>query len=63
MALQPDNGDLMECAHEACTCLVMEKGEFCSESCEIGTMSGVFCGCDHPACQGSRLQAPAIDKS
>ena len=42
----------MECAHETCTCLVIEEGEFCSESCEIGTMSGGFCGCDHASCQG-----------
>ena len=53
----------MECAHEACTCLVIEEGEFCSESCEIGAMSGGFCGCDHASCQGSRLRAPAIDQS
>jgi hypothetical protein len=53
----------MECAHETCTCLVIEEGEFCSESCEVGTISGGFCGCDHAGCQGSRLRAPAIDQS
>lgn len=53
----------MECAHEACTCLVMEEGEFCSESCELGAMSGGFCGCDHAVCRASRVQEPAIDQS
>jgi hypothetical protein len=51
----------MECAHESCTCLVMEEGGFCSESCEVGTISGGFCGCDHAVCQASRVRAPAID--
>lgn len=48
----------MECAHEPCTCQVIENAGFCSESCEMGTISGPFCGCDHAACQASRVQAP-----
>ncbi len=53
----------MQCAHDVCTCVVTETGEFCSEACELGTMTGGFCGCDHAACRASRLNAPAIDQS
>lgn len=51
----------MECAHEPCTCRVMEKGEFCSEPCELGTISGAFCGCDHAVCQSSRVRTPVVE--
>jgi hypothetical protein len=53
----------MQCAHDACTCLVAEIGGFCSEACELGTMTAGFCGCDHAVCRSSRLNAPAIDQS
>lgn len=50
----------MECAHEPCTCVVIEEGEFCSEACATGSLSGLFCGCDHVACRASRVQPPEI---
>lgn len=54
-------GVAMECAHEPCTCQVLELGELCSEACELGVMTGPFCGCEHAMCQTSRVRATAFD--
>jgi len=45
----------MECSHEPCTCRVVEAGQFCSESCGLGTHTGPFCGCGHAECQATRV--------
>jgi hypothetical protein len=45
----------MECSHEPCTCRVVEAGQFCSESCGLGTQTGPFCGCGHAECQATRV--------
>ena len=51
----------MECAHKPCTCRVLEPGEACSEACELTTMSGEFCGCEHVVCGTSRMRALVSD--
>lgn len=50
----------MECGRDSCTCQVLEPGEFCSETCELGTVSGPFCGCDHAVCRASRAGATVM---
>jgi len=47
----------MECSHEPCTCRVVEPGQFCSESCGLGTHIGPFCGCGHAECEASPVGA------
>jgi hypothetical protein len=54
-------GVAMECAHQPCTCHVPEPGEYCSEVCELGAMSGQFCGCEHATCETNRVRAPVFD--
>lgn len=51
----------MQCAHVPCTCQVLEEGEFCSEPCEVGTISGTFCGCEHAVCLNNRVREPVFD--
>jgi hypothetical protein len=51
----------MECAHGPCTCHVPEVGEYCSEVCELGAISGPFCGCEHAICEMNRVPAPVYD--
>jgi len=51
----------MECAHQPCTCHVPEPGEYCSEVCDLGAMSGQFCGCEHATCETNRVRAPVFD--
>lgn len=48
----------MVCGHEPCTCQVLEPGEYCSETCELGAMSSPFCACDHAVCRADRPEAP-----
>ena len=50
-----------KCAHPACDCVVAAKGpygKYCSEHCkEAREITELRCGCLHPECRASRLQA------
>jgi hypothetical protein len=45
----------MQCAHDICTCLIMDGDEYCSPSCRTGVEGTSQCFCGHPDCTASRL--------
>jgi hypothetical protein len=43
----------MHCQHDTCTCLVIDRGGFCSEACRIVGEETVHCPCGHVECEGA----------
>jgi hypothetical protein len=45
----------VECAHDICTCLVEERGGYCSEACGMMSDGAALCPCGHAECRASSL--------
>jgi len=50
----------MQCAHEPCTCVVMEHGAFCSVFCQEPTTPDT-CSCGHPECEAANPLGSDLD--
>lgn len=47
-----------KCKHPACTCIVTDGKDYCSNSCEdAGDTTELACQCGHPGCAGEELRA------
>ena len=49
--MEDDNN---KCAHDACSCMVADDQEYCSEHCEDAVDQDIVeisCDCGHPSCQ------------
>lgn len=43
----------MQCKHDVCTCVVADRGGFCSETCSIVGEDTRHCPCGHAECEGA----------